>query len=145
MNTIVYPMPSMLQYKFCAEITWEDVMDKLNQELQTGSAKCMRHTYYLGNSYRPNTIQRAFDEVIGNSPLTLGDNEMHLFISFTPSAQVFGKHRDNDDVFLVQAIGKMIYELDREYVLSPGDSLFVPMGTYHTPKVIEPRVTLSFA
>ena len=138
-------MPSMSQYKLCAEITWEDVMDKLNQELQTGSAKCMRHTYYLGNSYRPNTIQRAFDEVIGNSPLTLGDNEMHLFISFTPSAQVFGKHRDNDDVFLVQAIGKMIYEIDREYVLSPGDSLFVPMGTYHTPKVIEPRVTLSFA
>ena len=138
-------MPSMQKYKLCTEITWADVIDKLNQELQTGSAKCLRHTYYLGNDYRPTTIQRAFDEVMENNPLTLDDNEMHLFISFTPNAQVFGKHRDNDDVFLVQAIGKMVYELDREYVLSPGDSLFVPMGTYHTPKVIEPRVTLSFA
>ena len=135
----------MQKYKLCTEISWDDVIDKLDKELQSGSAKMLRHTYYLGSDYRPNTIQKAFDEVVENSPLKLGDNEMHLFISFTSNAQVFGRHRDTDDVFLVQAIGRMIYELDKEYILNPGDSLFVPRGTYHAPKVIEPRVTLSFA
>ena len=33
----------------------------------------------------------------------------------------------------------------QEFILNPGDSLFISEGTYHDPTILEPRVTLSFS
>ena len=130
------------------KITWEDAIDKLNYELQLGDDVAVRmlDTYYLSSPYRPNTFQKAYDEVLSNCPLIVDDyTAMDVYISFTGGAESFGKHKDTDDVLIVQAIGRMKYTLDKDYILNPGDSLFIPEGTYHAPTILEPRVTLSFS
>ena len=143
----------MRTYKYAPKITWEDTIDKLDYELQLGNdiAYRMRDTYYLSSRYRPNTFQQAYDDVLSNCPLRIdGDTEMDVYISFTGGAESFDKHKDTDDVLIVQAIGRMKYTLynhqtPQEFILNPGDSLFIPEGTYHDPTTLEPRVTLSFS
>ena len=100
---------------------------------------------------RPKTLQQAYDEVLSDCPLRINShNKMDVYISFTGGAESFGKHKDTDDVLIVQAIGRMKYtlythQIPQEFILSPGDSLFIPEGTYHDPTTLEPRVTLSFS
>jgi|TARA_A100001388_G_scaffold55529_1_gene38204 ribosomal protein L16 Arg81 hydroxylase len=148
----------MQKYEYPTKITWEDTIDKLDKEIQMGKdaegldvAYRMRDTYYLSGRYRPKTFQDAYDEVLSNCPLRIdGYNEMDVYVSFTGGAESFGKHKDTDDVLIVQAIGRMKYtlythQIPQEFILSPGDSLFIPEGTYHDPTTLEPRVTLSFS
>ena len=149
----------MRKYVYPTKITWEDVIDidKLDKEIQMGKgaygdiACRMRDTYYLSSRYRPKTLQQAYDEVLSDCPLIISKwNEMDVYISFTGGAESFGKHKDDCDVLIVQAIGRMKYTLykDRipqEYILNPGESLFIPEGVYHDPTTLEPRVTLSFS
>ena len=149
----------MRKYESPTKITWEDVIDKLDKEIQMGKdpvdgldvAYRMRDTYYLSSGYRPKTLQQAYDEVLSDCPLRINNyNKMDVYISFTGGAESFGKHKDTDDVLIVQAIGRMKYtlyddQIPQEFILNPGDSLFIPEGTYHDPTTLEPRVTLSFS
>ena len=62
----------MRKYEYPTKITWEDVIDKLDKEIQMGKdlidgldvAYRMRDTYYLSSGYRPKTFQQAYDEVL---------------------------------------------------------------------------------
>ena len=132
----------MKKYEYPTKITWEDTIDKLDKEIQMGKdaegldvAYRMRDTYYLSGRYRPKTFQDAYDEVLSNCPLRIdGYNEMDVYVSFTGGAESFGKHKDTDDVLIVQAIGRMKYtlythQIPQEFILSPGDSLFMPDGS----------------
>jgi len=71
---------------------------------------------------------------------------MHTYVSFGKDSMTFGNHDDPVDVLLVQAKGSTSYICDGStYTLNPGDSLFIPKGSYHEPIVSGPRVTLSFS
>lgn len=50
------------------------------------------------------------------------------------------------DVLIVQAVGLVEYFFDDDssYKLEPGDSIYIPKGIYHKPKIFGPRITLSF-
>ena len=127
-------------YKICSQISWTDVIDKLNHEVHNNTAKIMGTTFVLHNDYRPNTLQKAYDEVLSD------EGEMHLYVSLTSDSPTFGRHKDTDDVLIVQAIGRMKYFIQNEWVtLVPGEYLYIPEGIYHTPVVLTPRVTLSFS
>ena len=127
-------------YKLCSQVSWTDVIDKLNHEVHNNTAKIMGTTYVLHNDYRPNTLQKAYDEVLSD------EGEMHIYVSLTSDSPTFGKHKDTDDVLIVQAIGKMQYFIENKWVtLVAGDYLYIPKGIYHTPVVLTPRVTLSFS
>lgn len=130
-------------------ITWEDVALKLDYEVIEKTHRVLNRpsqppTFITQNDYLPNTIGKAYDEVCDayNSKLAI-----HVYASFDPNATVFSRHSDSMDVLIVQAIGKMYYDLDdgSRVTLDPGDSLFMKRGVYHNPTVIEPRVTLSFS
>ena len=56
--------------------------------------------------------------------------------------------KDTTDVFYVEAQGKtrwIVYEnnISYEYILEPGDMIFVPASIYHEIKPITPRVGIS--
>ena len=127
-------------YKICSQISWTDVIDKLNHEVHNKTAINLGTTFVLHSDYRPNTIQKAYDEVLSD------EGDMHVYLSLTSDSPTFGKHKDEDDVLIVQAIGSMKYFIENEWVtLVPGEYLYIPKGIYHTPVVLTPRVTLSFA
>jgi mannose-6-phosphate isomerase-like protein (cupin superfamily) len=70
-------------------------------------------------------------------------------ISFTDAEPTTGLHNDPVDVFYVQCIGKVIWNIyidDRhyEYELGEGDVIFVPSGINHEIKSLGPRAAISF-
>ena len=108
-------------YKNPPKITWEDAIDKLNYELQLGDDVAVRmlDTYYLSSPYRPNTFQKAYDEVLSNCPLIVDDyTAMDVYISFTGGAESFGKHKDTDDVLIVHYWKNEIYIRQRLHIES---------------------------
>jgi hypothetical protein len=71
-------------------------------------------------------------------------------ISLTNAEKTTSKHTDPVDVFYMQSIGRVIWEITKDdgtvtqYVLEPGDAIFVPAFTWHEIISLEPRAALSF-
>jgi hypothetical protein len=141
------------------KVTWDDLLEKISVEYDKNTGITVLSpltltaispiieskkspTIVCHNSYLPGTLLNAFNEVSTNKKV----RDMHIYTSFSKNADTFVRHKDDNDVLIVQAIGKTSYLFDdgKEYTLSPGDSIFIPKGVYHTPKILEPRVTLSF-
>ena len=138
------------------KVTWDDLIEKISLEYDENTCTTVLSsltaisskesnkspTIVCHNSYLPGTLLNAFNEVSTNKKV----RDMHIYTSFSKNADTYARHKDNVDVLIVQAIGKTSYLFDdgKEYTLSPGDSIFIPKGVYHTPRILEPRVTLSF-
>ena len=132
-------------------ITWEDIIDKISFEFSLDEiiARVISNdlnppTFVLPSNYFPNSINIAYEEVCSE---TKNQMEMHLYTSFAPNSDTFGRHNDDQDVLIVQSIGIISYSFDdgSKVTLIPGDSLFIKKGVYHNPIVYEPRATLSFS
>jgi mannose-6-phosphate isomerase class I len=71
-------------------------------------------------------------------------------ISLTNAEKTTSKHTDPVDVFYMQTIGKVVWEITKDdgtvnrYLLEPGDVIFVPAFTWHEIISLEPRAALSF-
>lgn len=145
-------------FQLCKNITWEDVILKIDMDTsllrnfqnRIIMKKISNHfeamiapTMILHSDFYPNSINLAYEEVKKEKDITV----LHVYTSFGKSAITMGRHNDDDDVLIVQSIGKMKYLFDdnSSVVMNPGDSLYIPKGMYHNPIVIEPRVTLSFS
>jgi mannose-6-phosphate isomerase-like protein (cupin superfamily) len=101
----------------------------------------MSHTIMNEKYYTPR-VAEIFEEMKAEH----GVSDLHVYCSYQQDAGTIGKHKDYDDVLLIQSVGGMEYLIDGEtYFIKEGDALFIPKGTYHTPKVISQRITLSFA
>lgn len=73
----------------------------------------------------------------------------YSIISFTSIEPTTGRHLDPKDVFYLQCQGSVIWKVEVnneivEYLLEPGDLLFVPAEIYHEVFSLEPRAAISF-
>ena len=72
----------------------------------------------------------------------------HAYFSFLTRAGTFGKHNDNEDVLNWQVIGNTKWTIwdkeTKEYILEPGDFIYVPKGMDHNTEVLMPRASVSF-
>ncbi len=135
------------KFKKCKDVTWDDVIEKLSYEFSVGShkfiaeSKSIPPSFVMHTNKFPGTLFDAFEE------LRVKENviDMHVYMSLGSNSSTFGRHNDPDNVLIVQAIGEIQYAFDDENVitLTPGDSLLIKRGVYHTPIVSGPRVTLS--
>jgi mannose-6-phosphate isomerase-like protein (cupin superfamily) len=95
--------------------------------------------YFLQLPNIENTISQMHDGLSGRFTI----------ISFTDAEPTTGLHNDPVDVFYVQCIGKVIWniyidDVHTEYELNEGDVIFVPSGINHEIKSLGPRAALSF-
>jgi mannose-6-phosphate isomerase-like protein (cupin superfamily) len=71
----------------------------------------------------------------------------HIYISLLTSSRTFGRHKDDTDVFFIQALGMTKWVIEEngehEYILSPGDMIFIPKEHWHNPTPLSPRVGIS--
>ena len=137
-------------------VSWDDVIKKLDSEFTEGS-------HYLQVSGPPSEFHPRVGVVCHNNhfPGSIGDLvrlvqpdleskydycDVDMYVSFCKDACSPGRHCEDKDVLIVQAIGRMEYGFDdgRIFVLDPGDSIFIPEGVYHNPTVHSPRATVSF-
>jgi ribosomal protein L16 Arg81 hydroxylase len=130
------------------KVTWEDVIEKLGNEFLNKTPTVLTENKSAGptiichNENLTKSLYTCMEQVGSEFDL---DN-YHVYISFAKSSNTFGRHKDNNHVIIVQAIGKIRYKFDNGdiHTLGPGDSLYIPKGVYHDPEVLCPRVTLSF-
>ena len=70
-----------------------------------------------------------------------------LYVSLSSISKSFGKHNDTTDVWFWQCIGQTkwtVWDPDPiTYILSPGDLIYVPVGMYHDPEPLTPRMGMS--
>ena len=135
------------KFEKCKNVTWDDVIAKLSYEFSIGSHKFIAESkgippsFVMHTNKFPGTLFDAFEE------LRVKENaiDMHVYMSLGCNSSTFGRHKDFDNVLIVQSIGKIQYAFDDENIitLKPGDSLLIKKGVYHTPIVSGPRVTLS--
>ena len=114
-------------------------MDKINNDQNIAMDMVgKRPTFVCRSEYTPKSMKRVLRRT--------GLERLYVFTSFLKDSDSFGRHKDDYDVLLIQSIGKMSYMIEGSiYEIYPGDSLFIPNGTYHTPYPSGPRVTLSLA
>lgn len=69
-------------------------------------------------------------------------------VSITNKEPTTGKHNDPVDVFYLQCIGSVVWKIfsdsECEYVLNPGDVIYVPSGVDHEVRSLTPRASISF-
>ena len=155
------------KFNFCKDIPWDIVIDKIAYEYENKTQKVVTDqggklppTFVLHAHYLPGKLQKIYDRVnkkwrthftsIRNSVPTLWQKEslvMHVYTSLGANSVTFGRHCDEDPVLIIQSVGKMIYKIDGidPIEFNPGDGILIPAGVYHTPYVLEPRITLSFS
>ena len=145
------------KFNYCKDISWDDIIKKLDNDCECKEYKAVIRenvapTYILESKYLPGNLQGIFDKV--NSDMNT--NRLHIYTSFGTGSPTFGRHKDRQDVLLIQALGKMAYEIDnfdnkssltlpKIVNLNPGDGLIIKKGIYHNPIIFEPRITLSFS
>tara|TARA_B100000131_G_scaffold179836_1_gene173511 strand:+ start:63 stop:521 length:459 start_codon:yes stop_codon:yes gene_type:complete len=148
----------MILYKknhYNVNVTWEDVIRKIECEFTetthalqvSGSREHFPRVGIIGqNSKFFGTMLDAVNTVRPDLENKYSYCDVDTYISFCKDSCAHGRHCDDKDVLLVQAIGCMEYKFDNtnSYTLNPGDSLFIPRGVFHTPVVHSPRCTLSF-
>lgn len=136
-------------FNIATKLTWDDVIEKINNEFKNKTHKFVVErfdippTFVLHNNFLPKTIKYVFDEV--NSKMNT--KVLHIYTSFGQDSATFRRHKDQENVLIVQSIGSVCYlfDDDQKYTLNPGDSIFIPKYIYHDPIVLSPRVTLSFS
>ena len=132
-------------------IDWNDIIFKIEEEFKLDGMikfkfkdRATPPTFVMHKSdIRPNTLGEAYDEVFDKYDIT----EMHVYVSFGETDALFGRHKDDMNVLIVQSKGSVSYRFDDGsiYTLNPGDSIFIPEGIYHDAIVTESRLTLSFS
>lgn len=129
--------------------TWEQVIGNLNAcpleaIYQMDNLGVAVHQVYL-EEYKPilevgNQLSKEYD----NDPVTA-----QTMISFRSDSKTYGKHVDDVDVYLLQALGFLetkVWEDEEEftYTMAPGDMIHIPAGLYHSTRPLSPRVSISY-
>ena len=135
------------KFEKCKDVTWDDVIEKLAYEFSIGTHRFLAEssktppTFAMHSDKFPGTLLTAYEELKSRANI----NHMQVYMSLGANSSTFGRHKDTDNVLIVQAIGKIKYIFDDKKVitLKPGDCLSIRKGVYHTPMVSGPRVTLS--
>lgn len=126
-----------------SHITWEDILDKVTNDFSSNDFVIVGDglpTFVLKSNKFPTSIKVLLDEV------GFGLDNADLYVSFARKSRSHGKHYDFYDLILIQLKGKMRYFIEDEPCeILPGDSLYLPAGTYHEPLVVDRRATLSVA
>ncbi len=138
------------KFNYCKDISWDNVIDKIANEFSNNTLKfCLDKngilppTFVLHNNYLPDKLQKVYNKVNKKWNIKM----MHVYTSLGANSVTFGKHCDEVDVLIVQSVGRVNYLIEGLGVIecNPGDGIIIPASVYHTPYVLEPRITLSFS
>jgi mannose-6-phosphate isomerase-like protein (cupin superfamily) len=124
---------------YCKVPTWEDILDNFNQSVL--NKKLIKHSslgFFV--SHDANKLKEV-KKVLKKLKL----KEAHLYLNICVS-ETFGRHKDSMDVYFWQIQGSTRWEFDNiNYVLAPGDLIYVPKETYHNVVPLGPRAGISMS
>jgi uncharacterized RmlC-like cupin family protein len=138
------------QYPFVKGLTWAKIDEQIEFDKTHGYGD---KSFYHKISEETDLVtgcHEANPGLIRNIQVNMskfGYSIMHIYSSRYRTAKTMGRHKDDQDVVIVQSLGRMKYRFDddSEVIISPGDALYIPKEVYHDPIHIEPRITCSFS
>lgn len=132
------------QYQFVIGITWDHVDQQISYEKEAETYSKISDTtdLVIHCGVVPGLLQNIKMKFVGH-----GYRDMHIYSSRHKEAVTMGRHNDDQDVLIVQSLGKMMYVFDDgdSVTLNPGDGLYIPKFVYHNPVHVEPRITVSLS
>ena len=129
-------------------ISWGDVIGCLDDGIKKNSfIKFLSgYRFVIHDHSYINSIQTLVNSISKLDPAVRCS--AHVYMHLMGSNDGFGSHRDKSDVIFWQVIGKTFWSIDDdkkyEYILNPGDCIYVPRGMFHDVKSLSPRVGISF-
>jgi mannose-6-phosphate isomerase-like protein (cupin superfamily) len=131
--------------------SWEEILNSLQNDIQEKREyrELKNFGFVLKNGHLLDKVEKIrlkIHKTKPEEPICTA----HLFVSLTKFSQTFGKHKDTTDVYYIQALGNMQWNIEEEndifnYELNEGDMIYIPKQLYHTPIPIGPRVGISIA
>ena len=119
-------------------ISWTEILENFNESIHNQELiKFKDFGFYV--SHRADRIKKL-------KPILkdLKCDNAHLYFSVISKAKTFGAHKDGEDVYFWQCQGKTKWVIKKkEYILKPGDLIFVPKGTIHNVTSLTPRAGIS--
>jgi len=82
-----------------------------------------------------------------------GIKNSHIYANWIQDGHNYGRHTDEMDVIILQVWGRTAYCCESVYgekahssvTLNPGDAIFIRNGVFHTPIILEERMSMSFS
>jgi ribosomal protein L16 Arg81 hydroxylase len=143
MKTIFYPK----YFKdFSIFPTWEDIILDLDKNVQNKNfiketGKLGFVTHHGENIASVNKIKKEIHQKFKPECLY---SDVHIYFSMLSSSGTLGNHKDSEDVFFVLAKGFMKWVIENEeFVMNPGDMIYIPKGIFHNPIPLSPRIGIS--
>jgi len=88
-------------------------------------------------------FQKLFNDLNKTHNKNNLNSDLNLFFSFTAGARSI-THKDAYDVYIIGVKGRTLYKVeDKEYMVTPGDLLYIPKRFIHTAIGLDPRIILS--
>ena len=121
-------------------VTWREAIDNLNQSID--SNKDVRHippAFWVAHHAHEMTKVKT---ILKKLKLKFA----HLYVNFIKS-NTLGKHHDWQNVWFWQCQGKTkwIIKEKEEYILSPGDLIYVPKNWTHEVIALSHRIGISMS
>ena len=90
-------------------------------------------------------LKDLFRYLSKNFKTTKLKEDMNFFMSYVSGCKS-NTHKDKYDVWVIGCLGRTMYRVeDREYVIEPGDILYIPKTHLHIAIGLEPRIIISYA
>ena len=120
--------------------SWNVILNNLNNSVIEGDE--VKHNC-LGFFFSDNaSVIPEIKNVLNKLNLV----EAHLYLNITQKGDTYGRHCDVVDVYHWQVQGKTSWMFDdNEYILEPGDLIFIPKVVYHNVQPLSPRAGISMS
>lgn len=140
---------------------WKDFLSLLNKRIKEETVNPLQSVYDFGGTIIGNVnfwdhVSISAEEIeieeIKNFLTNIHPNKYIkniVFMSLTSKESDY-VHSDMFDVFYLQCLGSVKWNITEkdgrviEYILEPGDVIFVPMSRIHEVVPLEPRAAISF-
>jgi len=134
-------------------VEWSEIVNSVDVALNhnqlamagdntTNTIESHYNTWILKDYNLPQSYQMAEYLQLNNTP-----HNFALYLSWSSQCSSHGKHNDENDVYIWQLQGKTLWtvydDITSEYILSPGDILYVPKLMYHNTHSLTARASIS--
>jgi mannose-6-phosphate isomerase-like protein (cupin superfamily) len=125
----------------CNTVTWDELFENYDYSTKNDRITAI---YYdsLFLSHDGHMIEKL-------KPVlkALDCNEAFAFFNLTSNSETWPEHKDDYDVIYWQCIGKTLWKVEGygDFMMEPGDLIYIPKGTYHRTVSITPRLGFSMA
>jgi len=129
-------------------LTWDEVLEELEKHIVSNLDYDPKNNlrFIIFETTHP-TIKEFVKQYSTLDPqLHCG---AHGYINLMSKSGENGRHKDQADVLFWQITGKthwLVEDIDctKNYILNPGDAVYVPRSVYHTVTSLSPRAGISF-